>query len=148
MRTRAVLLVVGALLGLTGSAGAATYNCLPVELLEETNRFHVLCAEPRGEGEYPRDGSDQVRFFAVPKSDADFAHRFEHITQTALVSGLVVQFQYKSGDTSGTAFGCAAADCRQPFAVGLLAPSASVRIPYAVWPDGSTVPIAKGTWAH
>jgi len=119
------------LLGLTGSAVAATYNCLPVEIFEETNRFHVLCGEPKAEeGGYPSDGSGRIRFFAVPKSDIDFAKRFEHITQTALIAGLVVQFQYTSGDTSGSAFGCSANNCRKPWAFGLLAPASDVRIPF------------------
>jgi len=121
----------GILLGLTGSAVAATYNCLPVEIYEETNRFHVLCGEPKPEeGGYPSDGSDRIRYFAVPKSDNDFAKRFKYITQTALIAGLVVQFQYTSGDTSGTAFDCAANNCRKPGAFGLLAPASEVRIPF------------------
>jgi hypothetical protein len=139
----------GVLLGLAASASAATYNCLPLELRNETDHVRVLCAEPsRWEGGYPRDGADRIRFFAVAKTNADFAKRFVYVVQTALTAGLIVQFQYTSGDVSGTAFGCAANECRTPSSFGLLAPATDVRIPFAVWPSQATAPIAQGSWRH
>ena len=151
MRRCGFLLIIAGLLDFTGStlAGTLTCNCLPIEILEADNRFHVLCAEPKSqEGGYPLDGSDRIQFFAVPKSDTEFARRFVHITQTALISGLVVQFLYTNGDKSGEAFGCVATNCRKPFAFSLLATSVS-QIPYTAWPDScSFIPIAKYAWAH
>lgn len=149
MRRKILLAVAGILVGLTGSAAAATYNCLPVEIIEKPDHFRVECARPSGfEGGYPRDGTDRIQFFAVPKADADFAKRFVYVVQTALTAGLVVQFQYNSGDVSGSAFGCASSDCRQPWALGLLAPATDVRIPYAAWPSSMTESIAQGKWKY
>lgn len=139
--------VTGILLGFSGAGGAAVYNCLPAELLDEPDHFRVLCAQPSGfEGGYPRDGADQIQVFAVPKSDGDFSKRFEYVVQTALAAGVVVQLNYTSGDVSGNVFGCASSNCRKPWAFGLLAPATDVRIPYAVWPSGATESIAQGKW--
>ena len=141
--------VAGIVLGLSGSSAAATYNCLPVEILEEADRIQVLCAEPSGwEGGWPRDGADKISVFAVPKSDVDFAKRFVYMMQTAITAGMVVQFQYTSGDISGTAFGCPSNSCRKPWAFGLLAPATDVRIPFAVWPSGASESIAQGKWMN
>jgi len=128
--------VTGILLSVTGSAAAESYNCLPIQVLEDTNGIQVLCGEPSGyEGGYPRDGADKIRYFAVPKSDADFARRFLNVIQTAITAGLVVQLQYSSGDTGG----CATTDCRKPWAFGLLAPATAVRVP-------SPQAIRQGQW--
>jgi hypothetical protein len=132
MKLSARALVLAASCTLPGTALAATYNCLPVELVERSDRFQVQCGEPKfEEGGYPSDGADRISSFAVAKSNGDFARRFESMMQTALTAGLIVQFQYTSGDTSGTAFGCVASACRTPWAFGLLAPATAVRIPYA-----------------
>jgi len=149
MRRRIWLVVAGILVGLTGSAAAATYNCVPAEIIENPNHFRVECAKPSDfEDGYPRDGANRIQFFAVPKADADFAERFVYVVQTALTTGLIVQFKYTSGDVSGSAFGCDSSDCRKPWAFGLLAPTTDVRIPYAAWPSGITESIAQGKWIH
>ena len=148
---RRVLLstVTGILLFLSDSASAAVYNCLPVEMIENPDSFQVQCGQPSGfEGGYPKDGVDQIQFFAVPKSDVEFSKRFMYTIQTALTAGMVVQFQYTNGDHSGTAFACAANNCRKPWAFGVLAPATDVRIPYAVWPSGATESIDQGKWAY
>lgn len=148
MRTGVMSSVMVIVLILCGPVSAAVYNCLPVEMVEKPDHFRVLCGQPSGyEGGYPRDGADRIQSFAVPKSDADFSKRFVYVIQTALTAGMVVQFQYVSGDHSGTVFGCAANDCRKPWALGLLAPTTYVRIPYAAWPSGATESIAQGKWA-
>jgi hypothetical protein len=148
MTSGLLLLATGTALLLSGPAAAAVYNCLPVEMQDKPDHFRVLCGQPSGfEGGYPKDGADRIQSFAVPKSDVDFAKRFVYVIQTALTAGMVVQFQYVSGDHSGTAFGCDANDCRKPWAVGLLAPASDVRIPYAAWPSGATESLAQGKWA-
>jgi hypothetical protein len=108
----------------------------------------VLCAQPKAEeGDYPQDQGSKIKFFAVPKAtNVDFAMRFADITQAALVSGLVVQFGFNSGDTSGQTFGCAPENCRTPVSISLLAANPNVRIPFAVWPNGSSVSIAQSQW--
>lgn len=137
------------LLFLSGTAAAAVYNCLPVELLEQPTSVQVLCAEPSGwEGGYPKDGNEQIKTFALPRSDVDFSKRFLHVAQTALTAGMIVQFQYTSGDHSGSVYGCAPSSCRKPWAFGLLAPATDVRIPYAVWPSGAIKSLAQGNWEY
>ncbi len=149
MRRTIGLAVAGILTSLAGTAAAATYNCLPAEIIEKPDHFRVECAKPSDfEDGYPRDGANRIQFFAVPKADANFAKRFVYMVQTALTTGLVVQFQYTSGDVSGSAFGCASHECRKPWAFGLLAPATDVRIPYAVWPSGMTESIAQGKWVY
>jgi hypothetical protein len=143
---RTTLAIAIVLLGAPGSVGATTYNCLPVELVDQPDHVRVHCAEPSNfEGGYPKDGADRIEYFAVPNADADFAKRFVHIVETALTAGMVVQFQYTSG---ALVAGCDAKLCRKPYAVGLLAPGTDVRIPYAVWPSGASESIAKGAWRH
>jgi len=137
------VVVAGSVVGLPGSAAAVTYNCLPIQLLEEAALSRVLCAAPSGlEGGYPRDGADRVDSFAVPSSDVDFAKRFVLMMQTAITAGMVVQFQYTTGDIGG----CPSNNCRRPWAFGLLAPATEVRVPYAEWPSGSTESISSGEW--
>ena len=149
MRGNIELAVPGILVGLASSAAAATYNCLPAEIIERSDHFRVECAEPSGfEGGYPRDGTDRIQFFAVSKADADLVKRFAYVVNTALTTGMVVQFQYTSGDVSGSAFGCQSSDCRKPWAFALLAPATDVRIPYAVWPSGVTESVAQEKWMH
>ncbi len=149
MRLRLVLFSLVVLLSaMVVSAPAATYNCLPVELMVESDLLQVLCANPTGEGGYPLDDVNPIRFFAVPTADEVLSRRFARMVQAALAAGLVLQFQYTKGDTSGALFGCEAHDCRRPTVMSLLAPNASVRIPYLVWPDGSVKSIAQGEWVH
>ena len=145
----AASVVVLVLPAMAGPAVAATYNCLPVEIREAANHVGVSCAEPSGwEGGYPKDGSTSISRFAVSKADADNARRFTYLMQTALTAGIVVRFEYTSGDTSGASFGCEAVNCRKPWAFGLLTPATDVRVPYAVWPDAGAVSIGQGQWRH
>lgn len=159
--------IVAALASLAGPAAAARYNCVPVTLAEEAKRLYVQCAEPSGyEGGLPKDGGAmlfaftspsgpdvvttvatqyRIRYFSVRKSDADFSGRFADLVQTALLSGLVVQFIYQNGAFDST-IGCNIDDCRVPTAFGLLAARTDVRIPYAEWPSGSPESIAAGEW--
>ena len=140
---------VGIALLLSGVCDASTYNCLPDNVQETRTRFEVLCSEPsQWEGGYPKDGNDSITTFAVPASDVDFAKRFLNVVQTAITAGMVVQFQYTSGDTSGASFGCRADRCRKPWGVGLLAAATDVRIPFAVLPTGAAQSIAPGEWMH
>lgn len=166
MKLRFVAIVV-AVLSLVSPAVAARYNCVPVTLTEETKRLSVECAEPSGyEGGLPMDGGAmlfafnspsgpdvvtpvarqyRIRTFSVRTSDANFSRRFADLVQTALLSGLVVQFIYSSGAFDST-IGCNIDDCRLPTAFGLLAARTDVRVPYAEWPSGLPESIAAGQW--
>ncbi len=122
---------------------AITYNCLPVQLVDEVQHIRVECARPgQGEGE-PLDGTQPIYVFAVPHSQADLARRFEFLAQTAIAAGMVLQFQYTSG---ALAAGCNAADCRKPWAIGLLSPGRDVRIPFVAWPASTIETVTQGSW--
>jgi hypothetical protein len=111
------LIVAAAMLGtlaIAGNASAATFTCTPVDVLVATNRIHVKCSTA------VLDGSSSIRWFAVSATaDVPFANRFLTVGTTALVSGRNVMFTWTAGDTSGTAFGCAAADCRKVSMINL-----------------------------
>lgn len=146
MKTFLLSMCMSILCSLSGSALAARYNCLPVQLGEEAKRLYVECAEPVGfEGGLPRDAGHRIRVFSVRKSDAEAAKRFELLMQTALVAGLVVQFEYSSGNYDA-AIGCNLDDCRLPNFFSLLAPGTGVRVPYVEWPSSQSVAIAQGEW--
>ncbi len=84
-------------------AALDSFTCAPVAVATFTLRVHVRCslAAPGG-----------IFFFAVSTSDSASASRFLSIFTTAKVTGKNVILFYTAADTSGTAFGCGAADCR------------------------------------
>lgn len=50
-----------------------------------------------------------------PISDVQKANRFLAVASTAKATNRIIGLGYTAGDTSGTAFGCAASDCRYPW---------------------------------
>lgn len=117
-------IATGLMLAVSAASIAEDYYCVPIETAVLANRTHVRCSEPifvrYG---YPQDppGSGQaISYFAVPLSNPAWARRFIQTVDLAQTTGLTLRFSYTSGDTSGTAFGCAAADCRTPWAIGLV----------------------------
>jgi hypothetical protein len=149
---RIVPVVCAALAFASAAAVAQTrrYHCLPIQVEDGDAAVRVTCAEPTPhEGGYPWDGSDRIRAFAVAKTDADFASRLLDLAHVALTAGLIVQFQYTAGDTSGTSYGCGASSCRRPKVFALLAPDGAIRVPYADWPKpGKTYAVGVGQWHH
>ena len=78
--------------------------CKPVETMVWSNRIHVLCEAPV-DGKFP--------FFAVSTSDARVANRMLALMQAAQLSDRHLRILFDPADTSGTAFGCNANDCRR-----------------------------------
>jgi len=90
-----------------GIAGAAEFRCTLRDVVVFGNRVHCQCTTTTP------DGSSNIRYFAVPTTDAKLADRLLTIGTTALVSGRRFIAGYTSGDASGNSFGCNSKDCRK-----------------------------------
>ncbi len=147
-RTVPIVFAALAVASATAMAQTRRYHCLPTQVEDEAAAVRVTCAEPTPpEGGYPWDGYDRIREFAVAKSNDAFASRLLDLAHVALTAGLIVQFQYTSGDTSGESYGCGASRCRRPTVFALLAPDSALRVPYAEWPQpGKTYSVGVGKW--
>jgi arabinogalactan endo-1,4-beta-galactosidase len=98
--------------GLAGTAAAAPVwvDCTPGKVATFPSRVHVECTATVGGG---------ILFFAVASSDTGYANRFMSLASSALVAGRTLRVFYDPADTSGTAFGCGAADCRRAQGIAL-----------------------------
>lgn len=77
-----------------------------------TNRIHAFCASTTPIGGAP--ALPGIFWFAVPTApDSAGASRFLSMFQSAAITGKTLWFQLDPSDTSGTAFGCGAGDCRR-----------------------------------
>jgi hypothetical protein len=89
---------------------AATWvTCTPNNVAAFSNRIHVRCNE----------SYSGIRYFAYPTTNAAAAARFLSLLASAQVAGHTLQILYDPADTSGTAYGCLASDCRPLQAVAL-----------------------------
>jgi hypothetical protein len=76
------------------------------------NRVHVWCQTTT-----PMAG---ISWFAFPTApDSAAASRFLSLFQSSAISGRYVWLELDPADTSGSSFGCAAADCRRVFGAEL-----------------------------
>jgi hypothetical protein len=108
------LIAVGLLvytLGARGSAQAAPtwITCNPAESMTFPERIHVKCASAVG----------GIIFFSLGTNDEAATARALSMINTALVAGRGLGVLYDPADTSGTAFGCLASDCRRIQAIGI-----------------------------
>jgi hypothetical protein len=111
---RSLIVGVGCLLAefLSSSASAAWswYICTPQEVMAFANRVHVLCTTP----------TNSIRYFAVATAATDgLGERVLHTATAGMIAGKNLTIGFDSGDKSGTAFGCAEADCRRIQAIGI-----------------------------
>jgi hypothetical protein len=91
-------------LGSARDAHAAPFTCTPIGVAAFSNRVHVRCSPAT---------ADSIGYFAVCTSpDSGFASRALSVFTTAKVTGKNLVIYYNTADTSGTACGCAASDCR------------------------------------
>lgn len=100
-------------LAFSALAPAADFVCQPTEVAVYQGRLHVRCSQT------VNDGGDVIRFWAVSTANSQHANRFLTLAASALVSGRDLKMSYTPGDTSGSAFGCQANDCRVPWAITL-----------------------------
>ncbi len=85
-------------------------QCNPVNVAAFSKRVHVKCAA----------AVSGIRWFAVSTADASNAARVMSLLTAAHISGRTLDILYDPSDTSGTAIGCRANDCRLIQAVGVL----------------------------
>ena len=102
MATVAVMSVLG--LCCTGFAKNTWISCTVDSVAVFASRIHVKCAE----------GHSGIYYFAYPTTDDADANRFLGTLNTAYTLGTTLSILYDPADTSGTSYGCLAADCR-PF---------------------------------
>lgn len=96
--------VFAALVGYVPAAAAATYTCTPKQVASFTNRVHVLCTAPATGG---------IDYFAVcSEGNSAYASRVLSAFTAAKVAGKRLLVYFSAADTSGTACGCLAGDCR------------------------------------
>lgn len=89
---------------------ADEHQCIPINVLSFSNRVHVKCSNP----------VNSIAYFALPLTDAAVVDRFLKIANTALVSEKKMYVGYGANDTTGTAFGCLASDCRKLTYFGII----------------------------
>jgi hypothetical protein len=100
----ALVLLPRAAAGSQASAAPDVFTCTPTGVAAYTNRVHVRCSTAAPPG--------GIYYFAVSTANSASASRFLSIFTTAMVTGKTVRIHYTPSDTSGTAFGCLASDCR------------------------------------
>jgi hypothetical protein len=105
----AALLVLGS--ASRSSAASTFYTCKSVDVHSFAERIHVRCNQPTGGG---------IVFFAVSTANSAHAARILSVLMTAHLTGRNIVVEYDPNDTSGTAFGCQAHDCRRLLSVGVL----------------------------
>lgn len=92
------------------SAAGVSVQCKPVSTaVFFGSRVHLQCET----GSSP-NGS--ILFFALSaatSTEIQQANEFQSMAMTALTSGKPLWIFYDDADTSGTAFGCGAGDCRK-----------------------------------
>jgi len=109
----AVILGVVAIVSLGPHSAAAaptagvTYTCNPDVVVSATIRVVAHC--PSG---YFINATTTISWFAYPTSDSANASRMLSLFETAKAPGSTITFYFDDADTSGTAYGCQAADCR------------------------------------
>lgn len=81
---------------------AATTICTPVAVGNFGNRVHVRCST----------AVSGILYFAQSTGDANNVARTLALLSTAMASGRDLRIYYDAADTSGTAIGCQAGDCR------------------------------------
>ena len=90
------------------SAASTFVSCVPVGIMTFSSRVHVQCQTP----------ISGVSYFAASTADAANVARILSVITAAQVAGRTLTVLYDPADTSGTAIGCLAADCRLIQAVG------------------------------
>jgi hypothetical protein len=84
------------------------YTCTPNLVVSANNRVVARCAVAY---------NSTISWFAYPTSDSANASRMLSVFETAKATGDTITVYFDTTDTSGTAFGCLATDCRAIWAV-------------------------------
>jgi hypothetical protein len=78
------------------------HTCTSVGVAVYSNRIHVEC----------NVAASGIRFFALSTSNPHHTARILSVLSMAHVTGKQLTIEYNPTDTSGTAIGCLASDCR------------------------------------
>jgi hypothetical protein len=101
-----VMLVLG-----SASPSFATYfTCKSTEVRVFPERIHVRCDKAASGG---------IVYFAISTTNSAHAARILSLLTTAHLTARNLVVEYDPNDTSGTAFGCQANDCRRILSVGV-----------------------------
>ena len=84
-----------------------TYTCSPDQVVSANVRVVAHCASG-----FFIDATTTIFWFAYPTSDSANASRMLSLFETAKATGSTLTFYFDTGDTTGTAYGCQANDCR------------------------------------
>ena len=84
-----------------------TFFCNPDLVVSANVRVVAHCTTG-----YTIDPSTTIFWFAYPTSDSANASRMLSLFETAKATGSTITFYFDTADTSGTAYGCQANDCR------------------------------------
>ena len=90
------------------SATAGWVSCVPIQVVTFASRVHVQCQTAIG----------GVSYFAASTTNAANVARILSVLTAAQLAGRTLSILYDPADTSGTAIGCQAGDCRLIQAVG------------------------------
>jgi hypothetical protein len=85
----------------------ATFTCNPDLVVSANVRVVAHC--PAG---FMINPTTVIFWFAYPTSDSANASRMLSLFETAKATGSTITFYFDTTDTSGTAYGCQANDCR------------------------------------
>ena len=97
--------------GDTKAAAALTWRtCTPAGTAVFGNRIHIRCTT----------GVSGVFYYAVSTADPNRAARMLALWTAAIAAGHDVRILHDPADTSGTAIGCLATDCRMAVASEML----------------------------
>jgi hypothetical protein len=88
-----------------------TFTCTPDLIVSANVRVVGHCPSTYN------DAGSLISWFAFPTSDSANASRMLSLLETARATNTTVTFYFITGDTSGTAYGCLAGDCRAFWAV-------------------------------
>jgi len=89
-----------------------TWTCSPDLVVSANIRVVAHCANG-----YVINPTTTIRWFAYPTKDSANASRMLSVFETAKATTSTLTFYFDTSDTSGTAYGCLASDCRAIWAV-------------------------------
>jgi hypothetical protein len=92
------------------AAPAAWHTCTSVGVAVYPSRIHVECSVAAG----------SIRFFALGTSNSAHTARVLSVLSMGHVTGKPLTIEYDPNDTSGTAIGCQANDCRLILSAAIL----------------------------
>jgi hypothetical protein len=92
-------------------AAPTVHTCKSADVAVYAERLHVRCDVATSGG---------IVYFALATANSAHAARILSLLTTAHLTQKSLRLEFDPSDTSGTAFGCQANDCRRLLSVGIL----------------------------